>query len=201
MLPVKTWTLHVGNSFTDVDTSNQFYAFIENLFHNGITGGCTPVTYCPDDPVTRAEMAVFLMKSKLGAAETPPPATGMVFSDIPASDLFAPWIEQLAGFEITGGCGGGKYCPDDPVTRAEMAVFLLKAEHGSAYVPPACTGLFSDVECEPVPAFAVDFIEQLFHEGITAGCGGGKYCPDAPNTRGQMAVFLDKTFGLQLYGP
>jgi hypothetical protein len=42
---------------------------------------------------------------------------------------------------------------------------------------------------------------ELFNEGITGGCGGGNYCPGSPNTRGQMAVFLVKTFGLQLYGP
>jgi hypothetical protein len=54
VLPVKTWTLHVGNSFTDVDTSRQDYPYVENLFHNGITGGCTP-SPTPDDPVTRRD--------------------------------------------------------------------------------------------------------------------------------------------------
>jgi streptogramin lyase len=154
VLPTKIWTLHVGESFPDVPMSNQFYEFIENLFHNGVTGGCPGGNYCPSNPVTRAQMAVFLMKSKLGATEVPPPATGMVFADVPASNPFAPWIEQLAGFSITGGCGSGNYCPNNPVTRAQMAVFLLKAEHGSAYTPPACTGIFTDVECTPTPAFA-----------------------------------------------
>ena len=48
-----------------------------------------------------------------------------------------------------------------------MAVFLLKIEHGSSYVPPACVALFADVEC---PSLFADWIEQLFAEGITAGC-------------------------------
>jgi hypothetical protein len=197
----KTWTLHVGESFPDVATSNQFYAFIENLFHNSITGGCGGGNYCPDKSVTRAQMAVFLMKGRLGASQTPPSATGAVFGDVHNGDFAADWIEQLAGFQITGGCGGGDYCPNDPVTRAQMAVFLLKAAHGSAYTPPECTGVFTDVECTPTPAFAVNWIEQLAAEGITGGCGGGNYCPDNPNTRGQMAVFLAKTFGLAPYGP
>ena len=193
----RTWTLHVGESFPDVPTSNQFYAQIENLFHNGITGGCAGGGYCPDSSVTRAQMAVFLMKSKRGAANLPPAATGTVFADVPMSNPFAPAIEQLAGFRITGGCGGGNYCPNNPVTRAQMAVFLLKAEHGSAYTPPACTGVFGDVAC---PSQYADWIEELAAESITGGCGGGNYCPDNPNTRGQMAVFLVKTFGLQVYG-
>jgi hypothetical protein len=79
-----------------------------------------------------------------------------------------------------------------------MAVFLLKAQHGSAYVPAACAGLFGDVAC---PSIFADWIEQLAAEQITGGCGGGNYCPSNPNTRGQMAVFLVKTFGLLLYGP
>jgi hypothetical protein len=77
-----------------------------------------------------------------------------------------------------------------------MAVFLLKAKHGSSYVPPACTGVFNDVTCTPGVGFS-DWIEQLAEEEITTGCGGTNYCPLNPNTRGQMAVFIVKTFNLQ----
>jgi len=201
-LPTKIWTLHVGDSFLDVTTANQFYAFIENLFHNGVTGGCGGGNYCPSNPVTRAQMAVFLLKGEHGGTYAPPACAATMFTDEPCpGGPFVDWVNQLASEGITGGCGGGNYCPSNPVTRAQMAVFLLKAEHGSAYAPPPCTGIFTDVECTPTPAFAVNWIEQLFHESITGGCGGGDYCPTNPNTRGQMAVFLVKTFGLQLYGP
>jgi hypothetical protein len=75
-----------------------------------------------------------------------------------------------------------------------MAVFLLKGEHGSAYTPPACsTNPFSDVPC---PSAYANWIKQLVAEGITGGCGAGNYCPLGSVTRGQMAVFLTKTFGL-----
>ncbi len=89
---------------------------------------------------------------------------------------------------------GGLYCPDSLVTRAQMAVFLLKAKHGSGYTPPPAAGMFDDVP--PSNQFA-PWIEQLAAEGVTAGCGGGNYCPGSPNTRGQMAVFLVKTFSLR----
>ncbi|MGE5142868.1 MAG: S-layer homology domain-containing protein [Acidobacteriota bacterium] len=192
----KTWTLHVGESFADVPTTLNFYPFIENIFHNGITGGCG-AGYCPTTAVNRGQMAVFLLKAKHGSLYVPPPCTG-IFPDVSCGSPFAPWIEQLFHEGITGGCGGGNYCPNNPVTRAQMAVFLLKSEHGSTYVPPACHGIFGDVTC---PSTFADWIEQLFTEGVTGGCGGGNYCPGNPNTRGQMAVFLVKTFGLQLYGP
>jgi hypothetical protein len=61
-----------------------------------------------------------------GSAYTPPPATG-AFGDVPVSYWAAGWIEQLAAEGITSGCGGGNYCPDSPVTRAQMAAFLVRA--------------------------------------------------------------------------
>ncbi len=199
----KTWTLHIGDSFPDTANSNIFYSFIENIFHNGITSGCGGGNYCPGSNVTRAQMAVFILKAEHGSGYTPPACTG-IFTDVeclPTPAFAVDWIEQLYSEGITGGCGVGVYCPGNNVTRAQMAVFLLKGRNGASYVPASCTGIFTDVECLPTPAFAVDWIEQLFNDSITGGCGVGIYCPNNPVTRGQMAVFLTKTFGLLLYGP
>ena len=87
------------------------------------------------------------------------------------------------------------------MTRQQMAVFLLKAFEGSTYLPPDCAGIFDDVPCTPGTGFA-DWIEELFDREITGGCSVAPplYCPTNPNNRGQMAVFLVKTFGLVLYG-
>jgi hypothetical protein len=77
-----------------------------------------------------------------------------------------------------------------------MAVFLLRAKHGSAYQPPAATGtMFTDV---PQSHAFASWIEQLAREGITGGCGPTTYCPDTTATRGQMAVFLVRTFNLPM---
>jgi hypothetical protein len=75
-----------------------------------------------------------------------------------------------------------------------MAVFLLKSEHGASYTPASCTGVFGDVPC---PSQFADWIERLAAEGVTGGCGNGNFCPATASTRGQMAVFLTKTFHLQ----
>ncbi len=194
---VKAWIIHVGGSFPDVP-QNAFYPFIENLFHNGVTGGCA-TGYCPGDNVTRAQMAVFLLKARYGSGFLPPPATGTVFPDVPASNPFARWIEELSRQGVTGGCGSGLYCPGNPVTRQQMAVFLLKMLLGSTYVPPACAGDFDDVPC---PSQFADWIEDLNGRSITGGCQASPplYCPTNAVLRQQMAVFLVKTFGLQLYG-
>lgn len=195
-----TRTLHVGGSFTDVPSTNIFYRFIETLLHTGVTGGCGSNQYCPSNPVTRGQMAVFLLKSKFGQTYVPPQATGTVFTDVPISHPFAAWIEQLAALGITGGCGGGNYCPGSPVNRQQMAAFLLKTEEGSAYVPPAAAGIFADV---PLTNNFVAWVEELYNRQITGGCSAAplQYCPANPVTRGQMSAFLTKTFLLALYGP
>jgi hypothetical protein len=181
------------SDFLDVPSSQQFYAYVTTLVSNAITAGIGGGLYGVGDDTLRQQMAVFILKGKHGLCFVPPPCTG-VFSDVPCPSTFANWIEEMASEGITGGCGGGNFCPMNPVRRDQMAVFLLKGEHGSAYVPPPCQGLFGDVTC---PSAFADWIEQLAAEQITGGCGGGNYCPSSPSTRGQMAVFIVKTFGLQ----
>ena len=168
-LPSHSATLGVTLlDFSDVPVSYDFYAFVMTVADDGISAGCGNGAFCPDAPVTRAQMAVFLLKSRFGEHYTPPAATGTAFVDV-ASDAFAAdWIEDLAARDITVGCGNGKYCPDAPVTRAEMAVFLLKTLDGVGYAPPAATGgVFDDVR---VGDFAADWIEDLAARGVTDGC-------------------------------
>ncbi len=179
--------------FLDVPGNQQFYSFVTTLVANGITAGVGGGNYGVDQPTLRQQMAVFLLKARHGLCYTPPSCAG-AFGDVACPSPFADWIEALAAEGITGGCGNGNYCPGSPVRRDQMAVFLLKAEHGSSYLPPACASAFPDVPC---PSAFANWVEQLSAENITGGCGGGNYCPGNPNTRGQMAVFITKTFGLQ----
>jgi hypothetical protein len=183
-------------TFPDVPTTHPFFHYVETIYQLGITGGCAGGNYCPTNPVTRAQMAVFLLKALEGSDYVPPACNVATFTDVPCSNSFAPWIYELAARNITGGCGGTNYCPDSTVTRKQMAPFLLKTLNGSGYVPPACTpGLFGDVAC---PSTFANWIERIYALGITGGCQASPllYCPDSPNTRGQMAVFLVKTFNL-----
>ena len=142
-------------------------------------------------------MAVFLLRGIHGAGFLPPAATGL-FTDVPLTHPFTTWIEQLAREGITSGCSTSppRYCPDAGVTRGQMAVFLLRAKHGAGFEPRPATGMMF----EDVPFFHpfAKWIEQLAREGITGGCLPARYCPNATVTRGQMAVFLVRTFNLPI---
>ena len=98
---------------------------------------------------TRAQMAIFLLRGIHNATYNPPAVEGSTgFGDVSPTYWAAAWVKQLAAEGITGGCGSGSYCPEGAVTRAQMAIFLLRSEHGSAYSPPAVGGStgFSDVD-------------------------------------------------------
>jgi CSLREA domain-containing protein len=186
----------VNKTWIFADVTNTYWAVtsIEKLYNAGITGGCAtvPLKYCPTNAVTRTQMAIFLVRAKHGVAFIPPTATG-IFPDVPIGSFGANYIEQLYTDGITSGCGGGNYCPNTSVSRAQMAVFLVRAKHGSTFIPPVATGIFPDV---PVGSFGANYIEQLVADSITSGCGGGNYCPNTMVKRDSMAVFLVKTFGL-----
>ena len=181
--------------FLDVPAGHIFYSYVTTLVRNQITVGIGGGIYGVTDNTLRQQMAVFLLKAEHGICYVPPPCTVPAFPDVPCSSNFAPWINQLVAEEITGGCAGGNFCPTNPVNRQQMAVFLLKTFEGGSYTPPACTvASFGDVPC--THPFA-DWIYELVDRDITAGCGGGNYCPLNNANRGQMATFLTKTFNLQ----
>jgi len=182
------------SDFLDVPEGDIFHDDVVTIFLRGITGGCGGGLYCRDAPVSRAQMAAFLLKAEHGASHVPPACTG-IFSDVVCPGPFSDWIEELSIDGITAGCGPDLYCPDNPVTRQQMAVFLLKTANGATYVPPPCIGIFGDVPCSS--PFA-PWVEELYKSGVSGGCSSGLilYCPQSPTRRGQMAVFLVKTFGL-----
>jgi len=181
-----------GAGFSDVSPSDAAASAINTLAAWGITVGCGTNLFCPGDPVTRTQMAIFIERG-LGAY-VPPTGKPQLFTDVPPASPGYDFIGDFARRGITKGCSDTAYCPSNDVTRAQMAMFLLRAEHGSAYAPPAATGtMFGDV---PANAFAAAWIEQLARESITLGCGNGNYCPDQSVPRSQMALFLVRTFHL-----
>ena len=195
---VKLWKLHVGRSFSDVSAASPFYRYVETLLHQGVTAGCGPGRFCPQASTTREQMATFVLVSKEGTGYVPPACTTGLFGDVPPTSPFCPWVEELARRGVVQGCGGGLYCPTDPVNREQMAVFVLRTLD-PALTPPACVppNLFADV---PESSPFCSWIEELARRGIATGCGGGSYCPAQPVTREQMGPFLGVTFGLTLYG-
>jgi hypothetical protein len=191
-------------TFADVPIDHVFWEEIEAFYGAGITTGCgvSPLIYCPEDNVTRAAMAVFLLRTKYGGGYAPPPATH-TFADLPVAgkEWQEAWVDQFFLEGITTGCGVSPliYCPEDPVTRAAMAVFILRTIEGPSYTPPPADHYFADM---PVAGkeWMEPWVDEFYRRGITTGCGTGPliYCPEDAVKRQAMAAFIVRAFALPL---
>lgn len=175
-----------------VDTQASVHAdSIDRLAAAGITAGCNPPTnnqFCPDDPVTRGQMAAFLTRG----LELEPAATDFFNDDDGIS--FEADINKLAAAGITGGCNPptrDNYCPWNTVTRGQMAAFLARALD----LPETDTDFFND---DDGIVFERD-INRMAAAGITSGCNPptkDHYCAGENVTRAQMATFLTRALEL-----
>ncbi len=192
--------------FADVPPSANFFDAANLMFQAGVTAGCVGSTdpstrlYCPNDSVTRQEMAAFIVRGVTGtltpAIYNPVP----YFTDVPTTNLFFPHIQKMESLGITSGCATGLFCPTDAVPRWEMAIFMIRARlslYGASFTfnpTPYFGDVPTNVEGNGVP---FPFIQRAKDEDITVGCGTNLalvppliYCPDQLVTRGQMALFI-----------
>jgi len=113
--------------FTDVAAGNIYCRFIQEIDNRGIANGCGGGNYCPKNPIRRGELAVLLLRTLDGGGATPAPCTTKPFTDVETNDLRCPFIQEIKQRSISNGCGGGNYCPDQPVRRQELAILLQRA--------------------------------------------------------------------------
>ena len=186
----QTFTVLQGAAFLDVPQNHPFYNEIGKLSARGVTLGCDANNYCPDQIVTRDQIAAFIIRG-LGNFNPPTPSFQR-YVDVPPSNPFYAFIEQMAVRQITLSCGGGNYCPRQAVTRDQMAAFIMRAL-GEFNPPLPASQRYLDVP--PSNPF-YRFIDRMAVLGITQGCGGRNYCPSQAVTRGQMAAFLVRAFNL-----
>ena len=176
------------------DDEGTFYeAPFDALSERGIFAGteCNASQICPEDPITRATLAVWLGRALTG--EEPPPIQSTRFADVARWHWQAAHIERFADLEVTRGCASEplRYCPDDPVKRGSMAAFLVRAFD----LPDAASAGFTDTDGH----FFANDIDALAAAGVTKGCTAEappRYCPNREVTRGQMATFIARALGL-----
>lgn len=170
----------ISGPFVDADDS-IFRNDILWAWAEGVTMGCAAARYCPTATVTRDQMASFLVR----ALELPAGGADRFIDD--ESSIHEVDINTLARAGITDGCAPNRYCPTAPVSRAQMASFLVRA----LGLAPSGVNRFSDDN----GSLHERDINALALAGITSGCGQGRYCPNDPVTRGEMAAFLHRAFG------
>ena len=166
--------------FTDIKHS-KFKKDIAWLYASGITAGCAKTKFCPNDRVTRGQMASFLARAlKL------PKTKKDYFRDDNSSGHEAN-INRLAKAGLAISCGPKRFCPNQTLTRAQMAAFIARVLDLSK----TTKDYFRDDNSSKYE----NAINSIARAGLTKGCGTRRYCPTGSVTRGQMAAFLHRTFG------
>ena len=177
--------------FSDTAQDAYYSEAVEALADGGVFDGtqCAPGMLCPGDPIDRKTMAVWTVRTLDG--QDPGTVSSTRFSDVAADSFHAPFIERMAELGVTTGCGDGTaFCPDNPVTRKQMAVFLTRAFD----LDPGPDPGFSDVAPD---AWYYHQVAALAASRITVGCADGTtFCPHRQTTRAQMATFLARAAGL-----
>jgi hypothetical protein len=158
--------------FSDVSDSNWAEDYIQTLYYNGITSGYGDGTYRPSLNVDRAQMAVYIIRALEG--DPTEECASDPFTDVPASHWACKYIKRISDLGISSGYGDGTYRPNNLVTRAEMAVYVIRALEG-----------------DPTEECASDPFSDL---GISSGYGDATYRPNNLVTRAQMAVYITKGF-------
>ena len=172
-----------------------FHDFVVKLVSNGITVGVGGGNYGVDQGTLRQQMAVFLLKGKYGLCYVPPPCS----QRLPRRSLPLHLRRLDRGARRRGHhrrLRRRKLLPEQPrPAAARWPSSCSRPGTARATRPRLHRESFNDVPCpEPLAATSSS---DLAAEQITGGCCGGLYCPDNSATRGQMAVFIVKTFGLQ----
>lgn len=173
-----------GGFFDDEGSVHE--SDIEYLLAAGVINGCNPNgdAFCPDDPVTRGQMAKMLVR-----ALSLPAAKNDYFTDDDGS-IYEGAINALAARGITSGCGPDRYCPSAVMTRAQVAAFINRALD----LPAGSGDEFSDIADSPFR----DDVNALRAAGLTSGCGEGVFCPDAVANRSETASFVARAMDMHM---
>ena len=186
--------------FSDVPTSgagSSYWPFVQTMYAADAMPECAIGSFCPLGSVTRKEMAKILLLGRYGSNFTPPVCAVPTFADVPCAHPYADWINELAAQGITGGCGGGNFCPDGIIARKDMIVFLYAARAIFYTNPGGCPGnsvanaFTGDV---PDAASYCPYVNRAATDGLTAGCGGANFCPLTTLARRDIAVFERQSF-------
>ncbi len=190
-----------SQQFADVPPSAGYFDAANLMFLTGVTDGCVgssdPSTrmFCPDDSVTREQMAAFIVRAVTGTLTPTTYNPVPLFTDVPTTNPFFPHIQKMEELGITDGCATGLYCPTDTVPRYQMAIFTVRARlalYGASFSYNN-TPYFADVPVNVEGGTTTfPFIQRAYEEHVTNGCGTNPlvYCPDELVTRGQMASFI-----------
>ena len=186
--------------FQDVPNSHVYWREIETIYVNGITAGCSvsPRQFCPSSYLDRAQIAVFNLKANNGSSYFPPIPLHKFADNWSLGTWAEAWAEDMYNTGLSAGCAISPvllYCPWQPATREQAAIFGLRMKYGISYAPPLATGtVFADITV--VNYWSARWVEKAYADGLMPNCGidlsSGKplFCPTMLVDRGLASYII-----------
>ena len=174
--------------FTDVAKQDWFYGDVAYVYENSLMNGVSKTTFAPGQKTTRAMIVTILWR--LEGSPAAKEASG--FHDVPASMYYADAVAWAAENDIVNGCGGGRFAPDDAITREQLAAILYRYSRycGQSTAVTASLEGFSDAGS--VSGYAREALAWAYETGIVRGTSGNRINPAGFATRAETAAMLHR---------
>ena len=187
----------VVSHFSDVAPGDWFGVSTDYASARSLMQGTGEGRFSPGTPLTRA-MFVTILGRMAGARQED--YAGSSFSDVAVGSWYAPYVQWGAKNGIVNGVGEGRFAPDSPVTREQMAALITRYADAAGYTLPQGVGAvraFRDLA--QVSSWAFESVERMRQTGLLSGDTEGNFHPRSGATRAEAAtVFmrLDATIRL-----
>ena len=183
--------LQTMSNFSDVSKDSWYYDSVKYVKDNGIFSGVNANQFDPEGELTRAMFVTVL--GRMAGVDASSYQSESEFSDVPKDEYYAPYVAWAKKHGITGGTGDGKFEPDIPVTRQEMATFFVR--YFDAFDVEYDTGKKVDTtpdDIASVDSWAKDSVLKLWSAGLLNG-DGKSFDPYSKATRAETAALCERT--------
>lgn len=171
--------------FTDVKTADWYYDAVQYVYEKGMMTGTGATTFSPNNTTSRGMIVTILHR-----LDGTPSATGAAFTDVPAGQWYTDAVAWASANEIVGGYGDGKFGPDDPITREQMATILYRYSRYKGYDTTVSGSLSGFPDAAKTSSYAADAMGWAVGTGLIAGMDDGTLAPQGSATRAQAATIF-----------
>ncbi|WP_216624791.1 S-layer homology domain-containing protein [Paenibacillus foliorum] len=178
--------MEYSKSYADVPPGNWAYEALQVLAAKHVAEGVTSDTFTPNEPVTRAEFTALLFR----AFEFAPSKEAVGFLDVASDAWYKEPVGAASSIGLIQGVEQGRFAPNEPVTREQMAVLLVRAwERKVALIEPGKGNPFKD--SVNIANWAADAVSKARSAGLISGKDGDRFDPKSVATRAEsvQAIF------------
>ena len=176
------------NPFTDISEKDWFYGDVMFVYENGLMLGTSKTLFSPHGTAMRGMMATILWRME----GSPVPKGKNSFTDVEAGKWYADAITWTTENGIFAGYGKDKFCPDDPITREQLAAIFYRYADYKGYDLTVKGDLDKFKDADKITDYAKTAMQWAVGSGLVKGKSGNLLDPQGTATRAEIAAMLHR---------